>query len=338
MSEDTFTNDTPLNLGSDDLNDILSSFPPSNEAESETADAAKVVGADVIPANEETGVANDDRDADKAAELVNDDSASEEAEDEAAVVEDDRYASLLGVDADDDDADDDDEDDEVDVDEDDDGESESLSFMQNRELSWLTFNERVLDQGADESVPLLERLNFISIFWSNLQEFFMVRVGSLTDLSFIDPPVIDSKTGMTPDDQIKAIHERCHELYPIQESTYEHVRGQLAKEGVRHLRPDDLAEEQRNYLFGLRRSERSGAQESQEEKEGQGQEGQRRRRRCRPRPYTASPPVRTRYQVAWPRIPVHLARACHRDVRPRDLQHVQDQAHQRHLRYAQCRH
>lgn len=251
MSEDTFTNDTPLNLGSDDLNDILSSFPPSNEAESETADAAKVVGADVIPANEETGVANDDRDADKAAELVNDDSASEEAEDEAAVIEDDRYASLLGVDADDDDADDDDEDDEEDVDEDDDGESESLSFMQNRELSWLTFNERVLDQGADESVPLLERLNFISIFWSNLQEFFMVRVGSLTDLSFIDPPVIDSKTGMTPDDQIKAIHERCHELYPIQESTYEHVRGQLAKEGVRHLRPDDLSEEQRNYLFGL---------------------------------------------------------------------------------------
>ncbi len=124
-------------------------------------------------------------------------------------------------------------------------------FMQNRELSWLTFDERVLDQGADESVPLLERLNFISIFWSNLQEFFMVRVGSLTDLSFIDPPVIDSKTGMTAKEQIRAIHERCHELYPIHESTYEHVRGQLAKEGVRHLRPDDLSDEQRNYLFGL---------------------------------------------------------------------------------------
>ncbi len=128
---------------------------------------------------------------------------------------------------------------------------EAPLYMQNRELSWLTFNERVLDQGADESVPLLERLNFISIFWSNLQEFFMVRVGSLTDLSYIEPPAIDSKTGMTPNDQIKAIHERCHELYPIQESTYEHVRGQLAKEGVRHLRPDDLSEEQRNYLFGL---------------------------------------------------------------------------------------
>ena len=70
--------------------------------------------------------------------------------------------------------------------------------MQNRELSWLTFNERVLDQGADETVPLLERLNFISIFWSNLQEFFMVRVGSLTDLSLLKKQVLDSKTGMTP--------------------------------------------------------------------------------------------------------------------------------------------
>ena len=127
----------------------------------------------------------------------------------------------------------------------------SRRYMQNRELSWLTFNERVLDQGADESVPLLERLNFISIFWSNLQEFFMVRVGSLTDLTFVEPPVIDSKTGMTAAEQIKAINERCHELYPIQESYYEHVRGSLAKEGVRHLRPEDLSEEQKNYLSGF---------------------------------------------------------------------------------------
>ena len=148
------------------------------------------------------------------------------------------------------DAADDDYDEELSDDGDDDAEG-GVAYMQNRELSWLTFNERVLDQGADESVPLLERLNFISIFWSNLQEFFMVRVGSLTDLSYIEPPAIDSKTGMTPDEQIKAIHERCHELYPIQESTYEHVRGGLAKEGVRHLRPDDLSDEQRNYLFGL---------------------------------------------------------------------------------------
>lgn len=121
-------------------------------------------------------------------------------------------------------------------------------YLQNRELSWLTFDERVLDQGADETVPLLERLNFISIFWSNLQEFFMVRVGSLTDLSLLKKQVLDSKTGMTPIEQIAAIHSRCHELYPIQEQTYETVRAQLAEHGVRHLRPADLSDEQRSYL------------------------------------------------------------------------------------------
>ena len=120
--------------------------------------------------------------------------------------------------------------------------------MQNRELSWLTFNERVLDQGADETVPLLERLNFISIFWSNLQEFFMVRVGSLTDLSLLKKQVLDSKTGMTPAEQLSAIHKRCHQLYPVQEQTYAEVRQALAAHGVRHLRPADLNDEQRAFL------------------------------------------------------------------------------------------
>ena len=81
-------------------------------------------------------------------------------------------------------------------------------YMQNRELSWLDFNKRVLDQGADPTVPLLERLNFISIFWSNLQEFFMVRVGSLTDLSLLKKSIIDPKSGMTPAQQLEAIYAR----------------------------------------------------------------------------------------------------------------------------------
>ncbi|MFR7404422.1 MAG: hypothetical protein ACLUW6_07410 [Coriobacteriaceae bacterium] len=97
-------------------------------------------------------------------------------------------------------------------------------YMQNRELSWLDFNKRVLDQGADPTVPLLERLNFISIFWSNLQEFFMVRVGSLTDLSLLKKSIIDPKSGMTPAQQLEAIYARCHELYPYYEETYESVR------------------------------------------------------------------------------------------------------------------
>ena len=128
------------------------------------------------------------------------------------------------------------------------GAQKAAPYMQNRELSWLTFNERVLDQGADETVPLLERLNFISIFWSNLQEFFMVRVGSLTDLSLVKKQIIDSKSGMTPSEQLDAIYARCHELYPIQERTFEQVRHLLAEHGVNHLRPEDLTEEQRAFL------------------------------------------------------------------------------------------
>ena len=123
------------------------------------------------------------------------------------------------------------------------------AYLQNRELSWLTFNERVLDQGADPSVPLLERWNFVSIFWSNLQEFFMVRVGSLTDLSLAKKEIIDSKSGMTPAEQILAIHDRCHELYPIQERVFEQVRSELAAKGVHHLRPEDLDDEQRAHLL-----------------------------------------------------------------------------------------
>lgn len=121
-------------------------------------------------------------------------------------------------------------------------------YMQNRELSWLDFNKRVLDQGADPTVPLLERLNFISIFWSNLQEFFMVRVGSLTDLSLLKKSIIDPKSGMTPAQQLEAIYARCHELYPYYEETYESVRALLADQDIRNLRKEDLTGEQRDYL------------------------------------------------------------------------------------------
>ncbi len=121
-------------------------------------------------------------------------------------------------------------------------------YLQNRELSWLTFNERVLDQGADETVPLLERLNFISIFWSNLQEFFMVRVGSLTDLSLVKKHIIDSKSGMTPTEQLDAIYARCRDLYPIQERTFEEVRRLLRKHRIDHLRPEELDEDQLAFL------------------------------------------------------------------------------------------
>lgn len=121
-------------------------------------------------------------------------------------------------------------------------------YMQNRELSWLEFNKRVLDQGADATVPLFERLNFISIFWSNLQEFFMVRVGSLTDLSLLKKAVIDSKSGMTPTEQLRVVYERCHELYPYYEKCYKNLRGLLANEGIVNMTNKDVDDDARDYL------------------------------------------------------------------------------------------
>lgn len=120
-------------------------------------------------------------------------------------------------------------------------------YMQNRELSWLEFNRRVLDQGADDTVPLLDRLSFISIFWSNLKEFFMVRVGSLTDLSLLKKAIIDLKSGMTPSQQLDAIYRRCHELYPYYQECFENLRTLLADEGIRNLKSNDLDEAQRLF-------------------------------------------------------------------------------------------
>lgn len=78
----------------------------------------------------------------------------------------------------------------------------------NRELSWLKFNQRVLEEAQDVNVPLFERMRFISIFTSNLDEFFMVRVGSLYDQDLVDPQKCENKTGMTAARQLKEIARR----------------------------------------------------------------------------------------------------------------------------------
>ena len=88
-----------------------------------------------------------------------------------------------------------------------------ISYTQNRDLSWLKFNERVMQEAEDETVPLFERLKFVSIFTSNLDEFCMIRVGSLYDLSLLEHQHIDNKTGQTPKEQLSAIFAALPVLY-----------------------------------------------------------------------------------------------------------------------------
>ena len=114
------------------------------------------------------------------------------------------------------------------------------SYTQNRELSWLRFNRRVLEEGADETVPGLERLKFIAIFTSNLDEFFMVRVGSLVDLDTVSPEEIDSKSGRNPCQQLKAIYETLPGLIELKGQLFTQVSGLLAREGIVDLAYDQL--------------------------------------------------------------------------------------------------
>ena len=86
-------------------------------------------------------------------------------------------------------------------------------YTQERELSWLRFNERVLDEARDESVPLFERLKFAAIFTSNLDEFFMIRVGSIYDMTLVKKAHVDTKSGLTPAQQLAAILAAVGPLY-----------------------------------------------------------------------------------------------------------------------------
>lgn len=118
----------------------------------------------------------------------------------------------------------------------------------NRELSWLKFNTRVLEEAEDETVPLYERLKFVSIFSSNLDEFFMVRVGSLYDQSLVKQPVYENKTNMTPSEQISAICETVREIIPRKDNAYSVIQAELSKRGIKHLNLTALTEEEYHFL------------------------------------------------------------------------------------------
>ena len=125
---------------------------------------------------------------------------------------------------------------------------ETLRYTQNRELSWLRFNQRVLEEAQDESVPLLERMKFVSIFTSNLEEFFMIRVGSLCDMAEVDNKKIDSKSGMTPKEQLDAIYTAVAPLYKERDKTYAEIKKQLSAYGISGLNMKDLENQEKKYL------------------------------------------------------------------------------------------
>lgn len=126
-----------------------------------------------------------------------------------------------------------------------------LSYTQNRELSWLDFNRRVLEESMDRQVPLMERLKFISIFVSNLNEFFMVRVGSLYDLSQLKKEGIDNKTGLNYSQQLALIYEKMPALYRLKDFAQEEVDLKLAQEGVVRKTYDSLDKASRKTVDDL---------------------------------------------------------------------------------------
>ena len=118
----------------------------------------------------------------------------------------------------------------------------------NRELSWLKFNQRVLEQACDRSIPLMERLKFLSIFSNNLDEFFMVRVGTLTDAALLDPAPVDNKSGMTPAQQLEAIFAQCRGLASQKDAAYRRLFLDAAQEGIEQVDLDLASPQEREFL------------------------------------------------------------------------------------------
>lgn len=124
----------------------------------------------------------------------------------------------------------------------------SQQVYMNRELSWLKFNERVLEEAENKKVPLCERLTFASIYQSNLDEFFRVRVGSLIDQMLLGGKMRDNKTKMTAKEQIQAVLHQVTKLNRRKDAVYETIMGQLEEQGVRMVDFRKISKKESEYL------------------------------------------------------------------------------------------
>ena len=124
-------------------------------------------------------------------------------------------------------------------------EKRDFSYTQNREVSWLRFDDRILDEAYDPEVPIFERLKFCEIVESNLDEWFMIRVGGLSDLASLKNQPKDNKSNMTPAEQLDAIFETLPPLIGRHERALAEVEAQLAEKGLVRVSPGDYTEADR---------------------------------------------------------------------------------------------